>query len=664
MRKAFDATGSGRCLRSSPLAAATRRRIIASGLVAACALALATGAFARPHSASAPSGPLPDPARQADDEPYWKGNPLYDDPANWSRGVLVIFKDGASLKGVSDEDLVSRFAPVFAASQVTVTQVRHDGPRDVEFIFDHVLHPAKVAELGRAIKAGDARVWDFDDLAPRPVGLDRVPVPGQLQGAPRRKAPASGFNAPPPGAKSFPSPDNDTFSRSQWALWSPSGGINLSGTRTITRGDGMVIAVLDTGYVGHPDLLSHVTAGYDFLSDATQSGDGDSRDADATDPGGTCRDFESAWHGTRTAGVAAAVTNNGVGISGVAANATVVPVRVQWPCASGTSLVDLAAGIRWAAGIHVDGVPDNAHPADVISMSLAGGGQCPKQIREAIADALAEDVPVVVGAGNNGKATATTWPANCPGVIAVAGTASTGYGWNESNVGPEVALSAPSGSGKPGSPGCDRSICIAAPSNSATAAPTGDWNYDNVVGTSFAAPEVAGTIALMFAANPELTPDEVRAKLAATARPFPGSCDGCGAGILDASAAVALVNTGAAVVTEAEGNAQQDKAQVLADNPVRVSGRLNITTGNDWYKVTLPAQRQLTAVLSPDSSTGLNIAFVDKKKNVIDQGKRTAPGAVDTVHTSNSDNSAATDVWVHITYAQGAVGTYTLDLVY
>ena len=95
-----------------------------------------------------------------------------------------------------------------------------------------------------------------------------------------------------------------------------------------------------------------------------------------------------------------------------------------------------------------------------------------------------------------------------------------------------------------------------------------------------------------------------------------------------------------------------------------MSGRLNITTGNDWYKITLPPQRQLTAVLSPDSSTGLNIAFVDKKKNVIDQGKRTDPGAVDTVHTSNSDNSATTDVWVHITYAQGAVGTYTLDVVY
>lgn len=632
--------------------------VLACLLAAGAALSVCTAAVGQIPAASAASA-----AAAQEHTPFWQDNAFYDLPAHWSKGVFLWFTDDTALRGLSDQQIIDKYAGYCAQYGVVIAGVDRVSAHAVTLQFDHALHPSKTNELGRAIQAGDGRIRDFDELVPRQVGIDRAPAPDESPSTPKHKLRYDGKSTIP-GAKSFPTPDNDSNSNQQWALWSPTGGINLSGSRAITGGDGKVIAQLDTGYVPHEDLKGHILQGYDFISDPSLSGDGDGRDADATDPGGGCRDFESAWHGTRTAGVAAAVTNNGLGMSGVAANASVVPVRVYWPCSGSASVDDIAAAVRWSAGQAVKGVPKNAFPATVVSMSVEGSGNCPAVLANAISDARDALVPVVVGAGNDGGQTAKHWPANCQYAITVAGNANNGYSYGGSNTGPEVALSAPSGTGKPGQPNCDNSVCVMAPSNSNyTNASAGDWNYPAVIGTSYSAPEVAGVVALMLWANPSLTPDQVRSHLTGTARPFPGTCTGCGAGIVDASAAVAVVNDHPTLVDEAEGNAKKSKAQVLTDDPVRVAGRLNITEGNDWYKVSVPPRHQLTVVLSPQASTGLALALEDSKDNVLDQGQRTAAGAVDTVHMSNTDQSAAKDVWVHITYAQGTVGSYTLDLV-
>src|SRR5690606_31257016 len=150
-----------------------------------------------------------------------------------------------------------------------------------------------------------------------------------------------------------------------------------------THGNGVVVAVLDTGITRHGDLDANVLPGYDFISDAGKANDGDGRDNDPSDPGdwvtlnqcpGGNRAENSSWHGTHVAGTIAAVTNNAKGVAGTAFGARILPVRVLGTCGGYDS--DIADAIVWAAGGSVSGVPTNANPAEVINLSLGGGGAC------------------------------------------------------------------------------------------------------------------------------------------------------------------------------------------------------------------------------------------------------------------------------------------------
>ncbi|MEE7547807.1 S8 family serine peptidase, partial [Xanthomonas sp. Kuri4-1] len=164
-------------------------------------------------------------------------------------------------------------------------------------------------------------------------------------------------------------------------------GINVRPAWDKATGNGVVVAVIDTGITSHPDLDANILPGYDFISDTFVSRDGDGRDADPSDEGdwnpvqGECYTTpspspitDSSWHGTHVAGTIAAVTNNAVGVAGTAYNAKIVPVRVLGRCGGYTS--DIADAIVWASGGSVSGVPANANPAEVINMSLGGSGTC------------------------------------------------------------------------------------------------------------------------------------------------------------------------------------------------------------------------------------------------------------------------------------------------
>ncbi len=339
---------------------------------------------------------------------------------------------------------------------------------------------------------------------------------------------------------------NDSRYNEQWGYYETTAGINMPAAWDQTTGSGVVVAVLDTGYRPHADLVANIVGGYDFISTADIGNDGNGRDSDAKDPGdwttaGECGTgsaaSDSSWHGTHVAGTIAAVTNNGSGVSGVAYGAKVVPVRVLGTCGGYTS--DIADAIVWASGGTVSGVPANANPAKVINMSLGGTGACDTTTQNAINSARSRNTTVVVAAGNENQNVSNSSPANCSGVIAVAAVNRSGGRAYYSNFGTLVDVAAPGGAQN----SATDANGILSTLNAGLTTPGAD-SYAFFQGTSMATPHVAAVVALLYAAKPTLTPDAAESTLKSTARAFPAACSGCGAGIINANAAITAVKGG------------------------------------------------------------------------------------------------------------------------
>jgi thermitase len=240
-----------------------------------------------------------------------------------------------------------------------------------------------------------------------------------------------------------------------------------------TTGEGeVVIAVLDTGVAGdHEDLAGKMVAGYNFINDS----------ADARDDHG---------HGTFVASIAAAQTDNGVGIAGVCWHARVMPLKCVYSSGVG-SYLDIAAAIRFAA--------DNG--AGVINLSL--GGRSPSFIlEEACRYAFDEGCVIVGSTGNQGGA--VIYPAAYDEYcLAVAATDAHDQTPVWSNYGPQVDVAAP---------GVELRGAYYSP-----LAPQYLDRYGYKSGTSFSAPIVAGAAALLRAYKPFLTNAEVMELIRVTA---------------------------------------------------------------------------------------------------------------------------------------------------
>jgi serine protease len=462
----------------------------------------------------------------------------------------------------------------------------------------------------------------------------------------------------------------------QWYLQTPSATplvldgfttMDLSATDAVsawaitTGSSGTVIADVDTGVrFDHPDLLragmgGRLLPGYDFvdqdynpdtgaaLGTFLAANDGDGWDPDPSDPGDwisladqsnilfpakSCAVENSSWHGTRVVGLLGALTNNDVGIAGMTWNPYILPVRALGKCGGYDS--DIVAGMQWAAGLTVSGVPDNPYPADIINLSLGGSGSCPSIYQNAISTLNAMGVLVVASAGNeSGPVDA---PGNCGGVLAVAGLRNVGTKVGYSSFGPEVGISAPAGNCvTPSAPPCLRSIDTTTNLGLTTPGTNSYTDQSNPnLGTSFSAPIVSGIAALMRAVNANLTPAQLIARIKSSATAFPqpsgvaqcgspGSDPGlecacvsgqCGAGMINAFSAVNAALNPIAVIA-ATGSTSFDASGSAAACNLTVasfmwsaSGGVSISSGGNSPQVVVAVTGAGTLTLTVTDSAG------------------------------------------------------------
>ncbi|MGK7902076.1 MAG: S8 family peptidase [Hormoscilla sp.] len=295
---------------------------------------------------------------------------------------------------------------------------------------------------------------------------------------------------------------NDPDYPQQWNLRS----INIEPAWDETKGDGVTVAVLDTGISRVPDLQdTKFVPGYDFVNDRIEADD-------------------DVGHGTHVAGTIAQTTNNEYGVAGIAHEAKLMSLKVLSASGSGT-VADIAEAIKFAA--------DNQ--ANIINMSLGGGGES-QLMKEAIDYAHQKGVTIVAAAGNENH-NAASYPARYPHVIGVAASGPAAEKAPYSNFGAGVDISAPGG------------VLTEDSSNGGILQNTIDPETGKAIfaayqGTSMASPHVAAVAALVKSSGVE-NPDEILEILKQSSRKVAEDpLNHFGAGHLDAAAAVKLALRG------------------------------------------------------------------------------------------------------------------------
>lgn len=301
------------------------------------------------------------------------------------------------------------------------------------------------------------------------------------------------------------------------------------------KGKGITVAMLDGGYLPHPDFISHLVPfdkdghfGYQFLTDCEKSEECpsntplDQRYRTPRPDALAVKSFDT-WHGPKAIGIIIGQHVDEQATLGGAPEAMVLPVRVSGR--TGAQISDMVAGMLWAAGLHPTIL--NPHPAQVINMSLGGPtGGCVPEVQEAVDQIIAHNVVIVAGAGNYKKFEVDSiTPGGCKGVISAAALL------------PRQALTSYTTTGY--------GVTIAAPSGSLTTSYTGKvypgkdcsgnkcFTYETFGGTSEASPWVSAAVADILSANPKLTPAQITQIIRDSATPFATRKDSCALNMYD-----------------------------------------------------------------------------------------------------------------------------------
>lgn len=337
--------------------------------------------------------------------------------------------------------------------------------------------------------------------------------------------------------------------------------IQLPQAWDITQGSSQVVtAVIDTGVLTHhPDLSERLTPGYDFISSSSNAMDGDGIDSDPDDPGDMANGSTSSFHGTHVAGTIGAASNNDRGVSGIAWESKIMPLRALGR--DGGTTYDIVQALRFAGGLSNDSGRVPTKPADVINMSFGSGAF--SQAEQNIISILRQKGIIMVGAAGNESTSQRNYPAAYDGVLAVSAvTIEKKPAWY-ANFGSWIDLSAPGG---------DTSADLNGDGYPDGVLSTGGDDsqgeiqliYTFLQGTSMAAPHVAGIMALMKSIHPELTHDQVTGFLAAGELTddtgAPGRDDSQGWGLINAQKCVTMA------VRAAQGD-QPDDAPLLVVTP-------------------------------------------------------------------------------------------------
>ncbi|MEX8495647.1 S8 family serine peptidase [Sphaerotilus sp.] len=429
----------------------------------------------------------------------------------------------------------------------------------------------------------------------------------------------------------FP-PDDLHYGEQHWAddLIALPAAINRIQALPVQPAQRPVIAVIDTGVMlDHPDLQPQLASlGRAFVTDRLP---GDRNQANGDDQ--RLAEDHAVSHGTHVAGTAAAATFNGIGVAGVAPMARLLPLNVFGRNPSAKT-IDILQAMRYAAGLDNSAGVLPARRADVINLSMGSPGACGVAFQDTVNRVRAAGSLVVAAAGSladnpGGQPAEVQQPANCTGVIAVGAVDANRQLSRYANTGATLTVTAPGGDLGTGGAASGLSEGIF----STLVNYTGDGQrvagFGPLQGTSMAAPQVSGVLALMRYLDPELSVDAVDALFAAgrlTDDLGPAGHDSAyGHGLINALKSVEAVlesTTGTGSVTSGTATlgirpARLDlgslRSSATIDLVVTSGRRSSVTATVTAVRSSSPALALHTGTTDPSISLNQQILDVDRR---------------------------------------------------